>query len=101
MIKNDVIIVTILLVGMISGSVIGMCYSPAAASEENKIVNNTTQNATNTSEVQNSSDTQATLKTNSPRSNLQTTSTGMYDNQSTTYQTGNANNYTNDDNSTV
>jgi hypothetical protein len=88
MMRKDLIIIPILLVGVVAGSVVGMGYSPAESPDKNQIINITkiTKNLSIPAKVQNNSTqkTSTTQKSTATTNTQKTTSTSTYNTQKTT-----------------
>ncbi len=88
MIRKDLIIIPILLVGVIAGSVVGMGYSPAESPDKKKIIdiNNITKTISTPAKVKNNTtqNSSTSQKTTSTTSNQRTTSTSSSNTQKTT-----------------
>lgn len=85
MIKNEAIIIIILLVGLIGGTVLGMDYNHAMLSVKKHVTKKTPQNTSNSSTLQNVTNNSSTPQNNSTNSTMSTTSNRTYNNQRPTY----------------
>ncbi len=100
--RKDLIIIPILLVGVVAGSVVGMGYSPAESPDQNQISNNTTTMNTSTNstvqtnKTQQESTSQKSTSTTSTRKRYSSTATTPITNTQSNGNTA----YLNEDNST-
>ena len=89
MIRKDLIIIPILLVGVVAGSIVGMGYSPAESPDDDNLSNSNistnSTNANNTTIKTNQSTKQSTSQSTSTRKT--STSTRYYNTQRTNTQT--------------
>ncbi|MBI5458715.1 hypothetical protein [Methanobacterium sp.] len=95
MMRKDLIIIPILLVGVIAGSVMGMGYSPAELPDDNQITNSNISTNTSTpatvanNSTQQASTTQKATTTTSTRRTTSSTSNNQQTNTQTQEQADN------------